>query len=110
MIENMKSVSFVIPVYNEAKRLRKTFAALEPLSLPRGFALDEIIFVNDGSTDTTLTQLRTWKMTQRKQNITLITYQANMGKGYAIRQGMTKSTADYTLFFDADISTPLSEI
>jgi dolichyl-phosphate beta-glucosyltransferase len=42
--------------------------------------------------------------------VIVISYKNNRGKGYAIRQGMLASVADYTLFFDADMSTPLSEI
>lgn len=142
----MKSLSFVIPVYNEAKRIQKTFKALEELQLPAGLKLKEIIFVNDGSTDTTELQIRDYAtgiiktrharktsrhskakpknlmrsfanaqvvQTQRdnkQYTITLVTYRQNQGKGYAIKQGMLASTADYTLFFDADMSTPLSQI
>src|SRR5207245_1659543 len=44
------------------------------------------------------------------RRIQIISYSQNQGKGYAVRRGMLASKADYTLFFDADISTPLSEI
>lgn len=112
----MKTISFVIPVYNEEKRLKKAFKALKNLKLPRGLKLNEVIFVNDGSTDKTVGIL--------KKNIPsvfpispislispkIISYSQNKGKGYAVKQGMLASKADYTLFFDADISTPLSEI
>lgn len=130
----MRSLSFVIPVFNEQDRVQKTFDALKNVSLPRGLHLKEVIFVNDGSTDTTLQKLTNWKFLveqnamnprtlRQVQNtaslraffgrpitIKLITYSQNRGKGYAIRQGMLSSTADYTLFFDADMSTPLSEL
>jgi dolichyl-phosphate beta-glucosyltransferase len=112
-IKNMKAISFVIPVYNEEQRIKKTFAALKMLSLPRGLILDEIIFVNDGSMDGTLDQISNLKSQIEeilKTKVTVISHQPNRGKGYAVRQGMLVSRADYTLFFDADISTPLSEI
>lgn len=117
----MKSISFVIPVYNEAKRLSKTFKALNELRLPRGPALSgveglklkEVIFVNDGSTDRTKLEIVNCKLEIEKKldaKVKIISYKVNKGKGNAIRQGMLASSSDYTLFFDADISTPLSEL
>lgn len=106
----MKTIDFVIPVYNEEKRIQKTFEALNSLKLPRGLKLQKVIVVNDGSTDKTQRLLNNWKKNTTNQNLSLISYKQNKGKGYAITKGMKHSTADYTLFFDADISTPLSEI
>jgi dolichyl-phosphate beta-glucosyltransferase len=45
-----------------------------------------------------------------KVPVTVISYKQNAGKGNAVRLGMLESKSDYTLFFDADMSTPLSEI
>lgn len=100
------SLSFVIPVYNESLRLSKTFKALKAFRMPKGLILEEVIFVNDGSTDTTKFQIEK----QTKIKVKLVSYKQNMGKGYAIRKGMLASKSDYTLFFDADMSTPLSEL
>lgn len=119
----MKTISFVIPVYNEEKRLAKTFAALDSAVLPRGFKLAEIIFVDDGSTDKTYNMLQEFVLRSTNNVLggntkhiipntlyKLISYKPNRGKGYAVRCGMLESSADYTLFFDADMSTPLSEL
>lgn len=116
----MITLSFVIPLYNEEKRLSKAFEALYELVLPAGLKLEEIIFVNDGSTDKTVERIKYYVSSINKNKkyilhntsykIQIISYEKNMGKGYAIRQGMLASNSDYTLFFDADISTPLSEI
>lgn len=109
----MKTLSFVIPVYNEEKRLEKTFKALRELRLPSGLQLEKIVFINDGSTDGTELQITSYKLQvtkKAKTQIKIISYSQNMGKGYAVRQGMLATTSDYTLLFDADISTPLSEL
>ncbi len=107
----MKKVTFVIPVYNEEERIYKTFEALEKGVYFTGIALDKIIFVNDGSTDNTLKILKEWdKYRTNNISVKIISYKQNMGKGYAIKQGMMASKADYTLFFDADMSTPLTEL
>ncbi len=109
----MKTLSFVIPIYNEKDRIKKTFKALYELELPRGLDLKQIIFVNDGSSDNSVIILQNEKTALEKKlktTVKIISYVQNKGKGYAIKQGMLASKADYTLFFDADISTPLSEI
>lgn len=111
----MQTINFVIPVFNEEKRLEKTFNALKSPRLPSGFILKEIIFVNDGSTDKTLTRLKYFvscinKNKTSKTKYQILSYTPNKGKGHAVKKGMLVSEADYTLFFDADMSTPLSEI
>ncbi len=111
MKKQIKTISFVIPVFNEEKRLSKTFKALNELQLPARLKLQDIIFVNDGSQDKTTQMIEKFgKNKSFKAQVVLLTYPTNQGKGYAIRQGMKYSTADYTLFFDADMSTPLSEL
>jgi glycosyltransferase involved in cell wall biosynthesis len=109
----MKTITFVIPIYNEEKRLHKTFLALKRFKSPDGLKLQEVIFVDDGSKDTTAQMIKATKSTLEKTlraKIKLISYSQNQGKGYAVKQGMLASNADYSLFFDADMSTPLSEL
>ncbi|HBC44669.1 MAG: hypothetical protein UX08_C0024G0005 [Candidatus Collierbacteria bacterium GW2011_GWB1_45_35] len=101
------TVSLVIPVYNEAKRVGRAFNALSSFHTPKGIKIDEVIFVNDGSTDQTLKLLKSFKS---KYHLRVITYKKNMGKGFAVRKGMLTSKAEYTLLMDADISTPLPQI
>ncbi len=104
-----KTISIVIPVFNEEKRLSKTFEALRKLALPRGLKSFDVIFVNDGSTDTTLKLVKKFK-TQVKFPTTILSYAKNRGKGYAVRKGMLCAKGDYALLCDADMSTPFSEL
>jgi dolichyl-phosphate beta-glucosyltransferase len=109
----MKTISFIIPVYNEEQRLSKTFSALNSFVVPEALKLQEVIFVNDGSNDNTKTIIQASKLKigkKLKAKVRIISYSKNQGKGYAVKQGMLASDSDYTLFFDADISTPLSEL
>ncbi|MBU2592572.1 glycosyltransferase, partial [Patescibacteria group bacterium] len=103
----MKSISFIIPVYNEEKRLKKTFRALAKFKAPKGLKLSQVIFVNDGSTDNTLKVLKSTKL---PYPIKIISYAKNKGKGYAVKKGLAQIKTDYGLFFDADIATPINEI
>lgn len=108
-----KTISFVIPVYNEQKRILRTVTALRNAVIPKYLDVEKIIFVNDGSTDDTLKVLQSVQRnieqdTQAK--VEIVSYQENRGKGHAVRTGMGYSDSDYTLFFDADMATPLSEL
>ncbi len=101
------SIDLVIPVYNEEKRLNRTFDSLNSFKCPSPLKINRIIFVNDGSKDSTLKLIR---HTRIKFPKSVISYKRNQGKGFAVRKGMLDSSADYALLTDADISTPLSEI
>jgi len=103
-MSNFFSLSLVIPVYNESRRLEKTFASLSRFLKNAPVPSVEIIFVNDGSTDDTLMLLNQFA---HKVPARIISYPDNCGKGYAVRTGMRAATADYALFLDADMSTDL---
>ncbi len=108
-----KTISFVIPVYNEEKRIIKTATALRNAVIPQSLKLEKIIFVNDGSTDATLELLYKFSNDIAEDTgvpVEIVTYEENKGKGYAIKTGMSYSNSDYTLFFDADMATPLTEL
>ncbi|MBI2029598.1 glycosyltransferase [Candidatus Gottesmanbacteria bacterium] len=109
----METLSIVIPVYNEEERLGKTFQALKNLKLPRELILEKIIFVNDGSCDRSIANIK-YQISNIKKKLNapvkIISYKKNKGKGYAIARGMEVSNSDYTLFCDSDMSTDLNEI
>jgi len=97
-----------IPCYNEASRIGETVrATLDYLSKESPAA--ELIVVNDGSTDTTPTVVREALKHATVQTQLLENF-PNRGKGSAVRTGLLAATRPIGLFFDADLSTPLSEI
>lgn len=87
------SVSAVIPVFNEEKNIAKIlkFITENPL-------IDEIICVNDGSTDNSLSIINKFS-----KNIHIISYKKNHGKGHAMAQGVKKAKNEIVLFLDADL-------
>ena len=100
--------SVVIPCYNEAARIGETVrATLQYLSAESPNA--ELIVVNDGSTDSTAAILRDALAGAKIQTCLLENF-PNRGKGAAVRSGLLSATKPIGLFFDADLSTPLTEI
>lgn len=90
---NKYKVSVIVPAYNEQKKINHVLK-----SLTNSLLIDEIIVINDGSTDKTLSIIRQYK------KILLINLKNNHGKGYAIVKGIEKSKGDIVVFIDADLT------
>lgn len=100
-------LSVVIPAYNEVNKIGSTLDQIT------GFFKDstinyEIIVVDDGSTDNTLSVLKSYK--DSISNLKVIENVQNKGKGYSVKRGILISKGRYVLFFAADLSIPLDEI
>ena len=92
------SISIVIPCKNE----ENTIATLIENLIDSNIA-DEIIVVNDGSTDNTLKIINDY-------NIKVITHPYSKGNGASIKAGARKATCDILIFMDADGQHQVSEI
>jgi len=86
------SVAAVVPVYNEENRIGKVLSVLESCDL-----LDEIIVVNDCSTDGTLDQI------PRENGVRPFSLERNLGKGGALAAGVASTSAQILIFVDADL-------
>src|SRR6058998_4432129 len=98
----------VIPCFNEEARIGDTLRVT--LDYLASNAPDsELIVVNDGSTDATAAIARE-KLDGATIQTRLLENFPNRGKGAAVLTGLLAATKPIGLFFDADLSTPLSEI
>lgn len=70
--------------------------------------IEEILIVDDGSTDQTSAVIRHLEKTSPL--VRLIQYSRNGGKGYAIRRGVVEARGELILLSDADLSTPITEL
>ncbi|MFH0943522.1 MAG: glycosyltransferase family 2 protein [Candidatus Beckwithbacteria bacterium] len=86
-------VSAIIPCYNEEKTITQVVKVLLGCKL-----IDEVVVVNDGSTDKSLAKLK--PLTTK---ITLINLKKNSGKGAALAAGIKKAQGEVLLFIDADV-------
>ena len=88
-----KRVSVVIPAYNEEKRLPGVLGAIPDF-------VDEVIVVDDGSSDGTYEAARAFS--EKDPKIKAIKLKENCGKGCAMREGVKNSSGDVVVFMDAD--------
>lgn len=100
-----QKLSIIVPVFNEAKFIRRNLDLLLQELRPV-FPRFEVIVVSDGSTDGTDLSLRALNT----PNLRSILLNANVGKGAAVRAGFAKATGDYILFIDGGMEIHPKEI
>lgn len=91
----MKTLSIVIPVYNEQNTVEEVLRRVFAVKLP-GWK-KQVVVIDDGSTDDTPKKLKKWKKK------CLILSQENSGKGSAVTHGFSKVTGDVVIVQDADL-------
>jgi len=99
-------VSIIVPAYNEERRIINTLECVNKYFLGKTITR-QIIVVDDGSSDNTAGLVENLK--NDIDNLSVIRYCQNRGKGYAIKKGIEESHGEYILFSDADNSTPIEE-
>ncbi len=104
----MKQIlSIVIPCYNEEKVIQTTYKRLKKILEKINFYY-EIIFVNDGSKDATLSILE--ELAKKDKNVKVISFSRNFGHQSAITAGLEFAKGDYVVILDADLQDPPEEI
>ena len=105
--ESLCQLSFVLPLFNEAKRLPATLAKIESFQsrLPKDH---EWIFVVEPSQDATLQIVEDY--CRKNFRARFILNEKQQGKGYAVQSGVLNARGSKIFFMDADLATPLEEI
>ena len=85
-----RDISIILPAKNEAESLQQLLPALR-----ENFPDEEILVVNDGSTDSTVEVCE-------QQGVTVISHVYSMGNGAAIKTGARNATKSILIFMDAD--------
>lgn len=101
----MRSLSVVIPAYNEGQRIRTHVQSVLSF-LDKQKRTYEVIVVDDGSSDNTFSELSA--ITHNRLRV--LRNDVNHGKGYSVKRGVLASHYDHVLFSDADLSTPFKEL
>ena len=102
-----RSLSIVVPAFNESARLPDSSATILAWADAVGAEI-ELIVVDDGSSDDTLAIAQ--ELAARDARVRAVTLGRNRGKGAAVRRGVELAERDFVLFTDADLSTPIDEV
>jgi dolichyl-phosphate beta-glucosyltransferase len=104
----LRSVSIVIPAYNEQARLPATLERVIAYLAGKQFQFAEIVVVDDGSRDGTAKLVEDWQ--RDHASIRLVRNPGNRGKGFTVRHGVLESKGEWILTTDADLSAPIEEL
>lgn len=101
----MKSVSIIVPCYNEEESVNLFYERIKEVinTLSNDYSF-EVIFVNDGSSDNTLTNIK--RIAGNDSIIKYISFSRNFGKESALYAGLKKSCGDYVVVIDVDLQDP----
>jgi dolichyl-phosphate beta-glucosyltransferase len=100
-------LSIIIPAYNEVERIGTTLRAVDQY-LKKQHMSYEIIVINDGSNDGTVSLLKELAIAIGKLHV--VQLQKNEGKGAAVKAGMLLAKGSLRLFMDADNSTSIDQV
>ena len=99
----MSYISIIIPAYNEELKIKDTLESIKNIK-----EIDEIIVVDDGSSDKTSEVAKS----VQSDKINVITQSQNRGKGYALNNGLKEAMkkADIIGFLDGDLGSSAGEV
>ena len=100
----MKKVSVVIPMYYEEEVANECYKKVSKILMSLENYDYEIIFINDGSKDKTLEEIK--QMREKDQRICYVDFSRNFGKEVAMIAGLDYATGDCAIFLDADLQDP----
>ena len=100
----MKKISILIPCYNEEKSLPLLYPELVKLMDGMPAYEWELMFVNDGSADGTLQEIK--RLRAKDQRVNYVDLSRNFGKENAMLAGFDHVTGDCMVIIDADLQHP----
>ena len=100
----MKKVSMIIPCYNEEGNVKLFYSEAVKAYKDQNYKL-ELVFIDDGSKDSTLKILKDL-IKEQDCEIKVLSFSRNFGKEAAIYAGLNNVDGDYTVIIDADLQQP----
>jgi glycosyltransferase involved in cell wall biosynthesis len=98
-----RSISIIIPAYNEEDRLPGSLGAVRDYLSKTAWDFVEVVVVDDGSRDRTAEAARS-------TGARVLLNPGNRGKGYSVRHGVLEAKGEWVLVTDADLSAPIGEL
>lgn len=106
----MRSISFIIPIRNKEKSLKKLFGTLNGFSLPKTLRLEEVIFVDDGSIDRTFYKISQIASDYPSLNVSVISYKKRLGIRKAGLEGLKYAKSKFNIIVRDDLSNLNSKL
>jgi glycosyltransferase involved in cell wall biosynthesis len=100
-------ISLVVPVYNEEEAIPLFYQAVADMAAGQPWSL-ELVFVNDGSTDTSADVIAT--LARNDLQVLLVNLSRNFGKESALLAGLDHSTGEAVIPIDVDLQDPVGLI
>lgn len=97
------SVSYIFPIYNEAGNIPLLYERVCEVVADLPYEI-ELLFVNDGSTDSSLTLLL--EVREQDERVTVIDLARNYGHQLAVTAGLDAATGDAVIIMDSDLQDP----
>lgn len=104
----MKKISIIVPCYNESSSLNITYGAISKVLETIENYTYEVIFVDDGSKDDTLSLIKDISFKDKK--IKYVAFSKNFGKEAGMLAGLKYTSGDVAIIMDADLQHPPSLI
>ena len=98
------NLSIVVPCYNEEESIKIFYDELNESLNEIKDSNYEVIFVDDGSKDKTLANIK--KLAKTDSNIKYISFSRNFGKESALYAGLKESSGEYVAIMDVDLQDP----
>ena len=99
-----KKISVIVSCYNEEESLPLFYEEMSKVMDEMSQNDFELIFVNDGSKDKTLEEIKALR--NKDKRVRYISFSRNFGKEAAMKAGLDYSTGDYVTLMDADLQDP----
>ncbi len=104
----MNNISIVVSVYNEEKVINKFYRETKNAISALSDYSFEILFINDGSTDSSEEELT--KISSNDSSVKIINFSKNFGHEAAMIAGIDEAEGDYIICMDADLQHPPEKI
>lgn len=102
----MDLITVIVPCFNEEASLPYFFSVFEQLKKAMSSVAFELLFVDDGSKDSTLSIIK--QLAVEHDEVEYISFSRNFGKEAAMYAGLRHARGDYVVFMDADLQDPPS--
>lgn len=99
-------ISIIVPCYNEEETVELFYIELSKIMNTMSTQSFEVLFINDGSKDNTLSTLK--KISKQDERVKYISFSRNFGKEAAMYAGFCNVTGDYIAVMDSDMQDPPS--